>query len=169
MLKLPHTPSVHRTLRGMRIALALLLLSGISAHSAECVTYVGETTLTGKLKRHTFPEQPNFESIEKGDAAATYFFVSPRQPICVAEGKNSDGLEPEESAVAEIQLVFPDGKMSFRRLRSYLGEQVVCHGSIYHAHTGHHHSPVLLFDAKCRPTLHSKDLSGKPRSPVNST
>ncbi|MCK9389113.1 MAG: DUF4431 domain-containing protein [Sulfuritalea sp.] len=145
----------------MRVALPLLLLFSVSAHSADCVTYVGETALTGKLTRHTFPEQPNYESIEKGDAAATYFFVSPHQPICVAEGKNSDGLEPAEPAVAEIQLVFLAAKRSYRQLRPYIGKEVTCLGSIYHAHTGHHHSSVLLFDAKCRPTLHSSGPARK--------
>lgn len=139
----------------MKIALPLLLIFSVSAHSADCVSYGGEITLTGKLSRRTFPEQPNYESIEKGDAAATYFFVSPLQPICVAEGRNSEGLEPPEPTVEEIQLVFLAAKRSYRQLRRYLGKDVVCLGSIYHAHTGHHHSPVLLFDAKCRPTLQS--------------
>ncbi|MDV7212718.1 DUF4431 domain-containing protein [Azotobacter beijerinckii] len=145
----------------MKTALVLLLLFNISAHSAECVSYIGTTVLAGKLTRHTFPEQPNYESIEKGDAAATYFFVSPHQPICVGEGKNNDGLEPAESEVTEIQLVFLDPKKSYHQLRPFLRKQVFCQGRIYHAHTGHHHSPVLLFDAECRPTHHSSGPARK--------
>lgn len=138
----------------MRSALLLLLLCSISVHSAECVSYVGETSLAGKLTRQIVPEQPNYESITKGDAAASYFFVSPHHPICVAEGKNDDGLEPGEPAVQDIQLVFLDGKRSYRQLRPFLGKYVVCHGNLYHAHTGHHHSPVLLFGAQCHPAHH---------------
>jgi len=138
-----------------RLSAILLLLAGASTHAAECLTYSNQVTLQGVLSQHTFPEQPNYESIENGDAAATYFFVSPYRPICVAEGKNNDGLEPAESAVAEIQLAFRPAKQSYRQLRAYLGKEVVCFGSIYHAHTGHHHSSVLLFNAKCRPTQRS--------------
>jgi uncharacterized protein (DUF302 family) len=150
----PAEDSVRGTSRGMKLApalLLLLLLFSASAHSAECVSYSGETTLTGKLVRLTFPEQPNYESIEKGDAAASYFFVSPPGPICVAGGKDSDGMEPEEPAVEKIQLVFTGGGNAYDQLRPYLGKQVVCRGSLFHAINGHHHTPVLLFGAKCHP------------------
>ena len=134
----------------MRYLLVLSLLFCARAH-AECATYAGETALTGKLLRHTFPEQPNYESIAQGDAPATYFFVAPDHPLCVAEGRNDDGLEPPEPAVDAIQLVFRDGAHSYRRLRPHLGKPIVCRGRLYHAQTGHHHSPVLLADARCHP------------------
>jgi len=140
------------------LALSLWMLFSGCAQAAECFSYTGETTLTGKLVRRTFPEQPNYESIAKGDAAASYFFIVSRQPICVSEGENSDGLEPAESAVARIQLVFIDGK-PYRYLRPYLGKQVVCRGSLYHAHRGHHHSPVLLSAARCQPVKPALSLA----------
>jgi hypothetical protein len=144
----------------MRIVFALLMLFSVSAHAADCASYAGETTLTGKLIRRTFPEQPNYESIAKGDKAASHYFIVPPQPICVTKGENGDGLEPAEPAGARIQLVFFDGD-SYDRLRPYLGKQVGCRGKLYHAHTGHHHSAVLLSDAQCRPCERKKAGDGK--------
>jgi hypothetical protein len=145
----------------MRLLLVALLLSGATAHAAPCLSYSGEVTLRGLLTQHTFPEQPNYESIAKGDAKATYFFISPRTHFCVAEGANSEGLEPAVEEVERVQLVFLGEKDSYGPLRPYLGKQVVCRGSLFHAISGHHHSPVLLFKAKCdaaQPII-SPDLS----------
>jgi Domain of unknown function (DUF4431) len=131
-----------------RIALALLAFS-TSAHAAQCLTYSGEVTLRGQLSHQTFPEQPNYESIAKGDAPATYFFVAPSKPVCVAEGESDDGLEPAEPSVEQVQLVFSGVKDSYGPLRPSLGKDVVCHGHLFHAITGHHHSPVLISHAVC--------------------
>lgn len=139
----------------MKLSTVLLLLVTTSAHAAGCLTYSNPVTLQGVLSRHTFPEQPNYESIAKGDAKATYFFLLPNKTFCVTEGNNTDGLEPAEPRISQVQLIFPDGTVSYQRLRPYLGKEIVCSGSFFHAITGHHHSPVLLDGAKCRPTHHS--------------
>lgn len=137
-------------LKVVKAAPVLLLLAGASVHAGECLSYAGTVTVKGALSRHTFPEQPNYESIAKGDAAATYFFVYPKSPLCVAEGNNSDGFEPAESRVERVQLVFAgDAKTSYDSLRAYLGKEVLCTGKFFHSISGHHHSPVLLGDAKC--------------------
>lgn len=147
----------------MKAAVFLFLLCA-SAQAYACVSYEGTTTLTGTLTRHTFPEEPNYESMARGDAAANYFFVKPRFPICVNEGKNGIDLEPAVPSVIAIQLVFLDGKTSYRGMRPYLGRQVVCRGSLYAAHNGHHHSPVLLLNAKCQPTRHVQTLDRRQKS-----
>jgi len=67
----------YRTVDEMKFVGCVLFLVGTSASAAPCLSYSGETTLRGVLSRHTFPEQPNYESTAKGDVAASYFFVSP--------------------------------------------------------------------------------------------
>ena len=121
--------------------------------------------MRGVLVRRTFPEQPNYESIAKGDAKATYFFVSPHKPFCVTEGNSSDGSEPAEPEVKKVQLVLLHAEKSYQTLRPSLGKEVVCVGGLYHAYNGHHHSPVLLWDAKCRLTHH---FTGPARKAVQS-
>ena len=102
------------------------------------------------LSEQTFPEQPNYESIENGDAPATYLFISPSKPFCVYEGKDPDGLESAEAEVSQVQLTFPvNAKESYTALRPYIGKEATCAGSFVHLSTGHHHSPVLLWEATC--------------------
>jgi hypothetical protein len=138
----------------MKLAAVLLLLSGASAQAAQCLSYSNPIALRGVLSRRTFPEQPNYESIANGDAKASYFFLSPSKPFCVDQGNAADGSEPAEPQVIAVQLVFADGALSYQRLRPYLGKVVICGGNFFHAITGHHHSPVLLDAAKCRPSQH---------------
>lgn len=141
--------------RIMQLSTALLLLAATSVNADECLSYSKQLTLQGILSRHTFPEQPNYESIANGDAKASYFFLTPNKSFCVADSGSNEGMiEPAEAAVNRVQLVFPDGKVSYRRLQPFLGKEVFCSGSFFHAITGHHHSPVLLDDAKCRPNSH---------------
>ena len=137
----------------MKLIIALSLsLSGV-AHSEQCLRYSEHVALRGVLSRHTFAEQPNYESIAQGDAKASYFFVTPAQPYCVAQGKNRGEFEPAEPKIVRVQLFL--GARDYDRLRPYLGAKVVCLGTLEHGFTGHHHSPVLLGGAKCRPANHS--------------
>ena len=134
----------------MKIISFVLLLFASAASAGQCLTYQGQVTIRGTLSKHTFPEQPNYESIAAGDHAATYFFVEPHPPICVAPGNLADG-DLGERRVKRVQLVFSENSSngSYETLRPYLGQNVVCGGSLYHAISGHHHSPVLLWRAKC--------------------
>lgn len=113
-----------------------------------CLKYSDQVRLQGKLSRHTFPEQPNYESIAAGDAKATYFFIAPRKPICVAAGGQRDGMKPEEKRIDLIQLMLPN-KAAYKTLRPHLGKEIICTGHFFHSITGHHHSAVLLDDAMC--------------------
>jgi hypothetical protein len=137
------------------IALLLACASTAAAEkAAPCLTYSGEVTLRGVLARRTYPEQPNYESIAKGDAKATYFFISPRDPFYVAPG--GDEYEPAVQGVTSVQIVL-SGKKDSYRLRPFLGKEVDCRGSLFHAISGHNHSPVLLSGAKCRATTRASE------------
>jgi hypothetical protein len=130
------------------VVFSLLLLTTAPAVAAECLTYGSAVILKGTLSRHTFPEQPNYESIAGGDQPAAYFFVLPPQPVCVASGGLA-GDEPAESQIKRVQLVFSANTNGYTSLRPYLGKQVECRGKLFHAFSGHHHSSVLLEGALC--------------------
>ena len=127
---------------------SLLLMAITPALASQCLTYNAEVTLRGVLSKETFPEQPGYENIANGDRAATYFFISPAQAICVAAGNTKDN-EPAESQIGKVQLVFAPDALGYDWLRPFLGKQVECRGSFFHAISGHHHSSVLLGSAKC--------------------
>jgi len=135
----------------MRKLFLALVVCRASSAQADCLSYSGQVTVSGILSEHTYAEQPNYESIARGDAAATYYFVSPHRPFCMTEGIDHDGLEPADAKVTRVQLVFgEDAASSYAALRSQLSHEVACTGSLYHSMSGHHHSPILLLHATCR-------------------
>ena len=123
--------------------------ASVSASATQCVTYSGAVTLRGTLTRDTFPEQPNYESIANGDAAATYYFVVLNEPLCVEPSRNKQSTETGEEGVLRLQLAFGQQSDPYDRLRPYLGRQITCRGTLYHAISGHHHTPVLLSEPDC--------------------
>ena len=127
------------------------MLGGASpaAIADQCLRYEPEVNLVGTLVRKTFPEQPNYESIRSGDAAATYFFISLPTAFCVSPGPDKD--LPSVARVAEVQLMFSGETNSYKALRPYLGKKVMCRGHLWPQQTGHHHSQVLIADALCKP------------------
>jgi hypothetical protein len=148
----------------------LVLMCGTytSADAAQCVTYSSAINLRGTLTRDTFPEQPNYESIAGGDAAASYFFVALPYPICVERGNSKDGTKPAEEGILRVQLAFGQQKDPYDKLRPYLAREITCRGTLYHAISGHHHSQVLMSEPDCvtaeeflRAVVDS-DLAGEP-------
>jgi hypothetical protein len=132
----------------MKQALFTLLAFAGPVLADECLTYSGEVTLRGTLSKQTFPEQPNYKSISDGDKSSSYFFVLPTVALCVTAGDRVNN-EQAESKVAAVQLVFPVKEDGYGPLRPYLNKQVECRGKLFHAVSGHHHSPVLLGEARC--------------------
>jgi hypothetical protein len=98
--------------------------------------------LHGTLVRKTFAGPPNYEDIRKGDAAETYWLLNLDSPICVDEDKTDPDLNPAQKNIRRVQLVL-DPK-AYEQFKALLGKRVVATGSLFGAHTGHHHTPVLL-------------------------
>lgn len=111
------------------------------AKSGNCIKYEPESiTLTGKLRRETFPGRPNYESVANGDEAETGFYLSLESPICTVGDSGADRVAFE--SVLEIQLVLSEKQ--YAMLRSRLGEKIGLCGQLFSAHTGHHHADVLM-------------------------
>jgi hypothetical protein len=131
----------------VRIVMVLLVsLSGTRASQLEpagCRSYEpAVVTLHGSLIRKTFPGPPNYSDIHKGDTAETYFLLNLDSPICLNADRSDPDLHPSQKNVRTVQLVFEDGM--YERVKPLLGKKVVASGSLFAAHTGHHHTPALL-------------------------
>lgn len=155
----------------MKTLLCLLALVSGTAFAAgsagQCLSYGGRVSLQGKLTRQTFVEQPNYESIAKGDAQAAYFFLSPSTPICVRGGENAK-VGQDEFNVKIVQLVFVGEKDMSGSLSPYLRKEVHCEGLLFHAISGHHHSRVLLETSECIPVQHGAAVGlGRVSAPLN--
>lgn len=122
-------------------AFCWLCVSNVYA-SEPCARYAPvSVTLSGKLERMTFPGRPNFESVAEGDEAETGFYLLLSKKLCVDGDKDAADSYPQ-SGVGLIQLVLD--KEGYEKLLPSLGRNVTLEGTLYAAHTGHHHAPVLM-------------------------
>lgn len=139
-----------RTLVVDKIVGWLFIMMLSSAAAANCVTY-DSAVITGRLQRLVFPGRYNYESIAGGDEAETGFYLFPQTPLCVARGDKEQ--EPFIKNVSMVQLVLEvkeEGGSTYASLEPYIEDLVTCSGSLYAAHTGHHHAPILMWAALCR-------------------
>jgi len=106
-----------------------------------CVGYEPDTVaLTGQLSQRTYPGRPNYESVARGDEAETGFYVTVETPICAT--RHLDEVNAPTAGVRTVQLVLDQA--GYSRLRPSIGRTVTVRGTLFHAHTGHHHAELLL-------------------------
>jgi len=105
--------------------------------------------VSGTLIQKTFPGPPNYESVRKGDKAEVDWLVELRSPVCVTEDKADPDLNPSQDRIHELQLVL--SPEAFKDYRNLMGRDVVAQGTLFGAHTGHHHTPVLLTVSSIKP------------------
>ena len=111
--------------------------------TSACLSYEPEVVkLVGTLTRKTFPGPPNYQSIRNGDRAETCWLVKLHSPVCVAEDKADPDLNPSQDRVIEMQLVLDPA--AYKTDKGLIGRDVIVTGTLYGAHTGHHHMPVML-------------------------
>jgi hypothetical protein len=126
------------------VFIASVALSGSVRASRDCLPYEpSKVTLEGILKEVTYPGPPNYQSISAGDAAETQLVLTLANPICVAapaDPRYSGGIDTSVGAARQITLV-PFKKMP---ALPHLPAKVRVTGELFHAHTGHHHTELLL-------------------------
>jgi hypothetical protein len=126
-------------MRGQTVILSLSLLVVPAAGAQSCInTYKDTVSLTGKLERRTYPGRPNYETVKAGDEPETHFYLVLAKPVCSVASEESDA----QKDVKLIQLVLDS--VGYASLRPRLGENVTLRGTVFGAHTGHHHAPLLL-------------------------
>lgn len=128
-----------------RIFSLLLVLAGTyaSAHAQDCLSYDPATVeLTGSVIRRTMPGPPNYESVRKGDRPEIVSILRLARPVCVTG--NTDDINVPEQNVTDLQLVLDEKQ--FARVRELTGRnvRVAARGKLFHAHTAHHRTNVLL-------------------------
>ena len=128
-------------MRRIVLSLALLLTASVTAAAQECLSYEpAEVELTGRITRVTFPGPPNYESVRRGDQPEVSWVLVLARPVCVTG--NTDDINVAERRVTDLQLILtPEEYKQFRR---FVGRRARVRGTLTHAHTGHHHTPVLL-------------------------
>jgi hypothetical protein len=126
-------------------ALLILLPALLAAHSGrDCLKYEpAVVSVTGRLVQRVFPGPPNYENVKAGDARETQWLVRLSSSVCVDGGPASELNTEAEPGITEIQLVITRSS-DWKRYASLLRKDVRVTGMLFHAHTAHHRTPVLL-------------------------
>jgi hypothetical protein len=121
----------------------LVFLPKLSVGQSHCLEYEPtKVELTGKLVQKTYPGPPGYESISNGDRSETSWYLSLADPICVSADKDQPELNPDQKDIRLIQLVIQPAV--YQQKKKLIGKRVIVSGSLFGAHTGHHHTAVLL-------------------------
>ena len=110
------------------------------------------TTLRGTLQTKDFPGPPNYEDVRKGDKVEGAWLLKLPKPITVFyDYKDGDptSINETETSVKVVQLVTSEKKV-FKILRESLGREIECNGTLFHRHTGHHHTKILMYIKSCK-------------------
>lgn len=118
------------------------LIWNATSYAAETLRYEPSVvTLQGTLSLRNFAGPPNYEDVKKGDRLERYWILTLKNPIRVVASP-SDELFSTQENVEEIQLVCPEDcgkKFSFLS-----GKDATLTGTLFSAHSGHHHKNVLM-------------------------
>jgi len=125
------------------ILMFCLLTGNSSAFAAPpCLAYEpSPVQLTGHIRQETFPGPPNYTSIKDGDDPEVSWILQLAEPLCVQAAPSDDMCE-SVSNETRVQLVLQ--AEHYRQFRRLLGRRVSVQGTLFCAHTGHHHTKVLI-------------------------
>jgi hypothetical protein len=121
------------------IAACVLIVSTAQAGEG-CFKYEPQqvVTLEGKVITRTFFGQPGYGETPEIDTREKQAILLSSSKICTVAGGYND--QPAETNQSEITLV----PMAIKSLIPYIGKQVTVKGGLFHAVTGHHHTPLLI-------------------------
>lgn len=112
-----------------------------SANKKYCVTDGQSITLTGMLRRNTYPGPPNFTSTLEGDELRTYWVLVIPKPMCsFSRSLETDKLEKIEPQ-KYFHLVITKYTNAYKQL---LNQKVKITATPYTRHTAYHQTPLLL-------------------------
>lgn len=113
-----------------------------TAFAQKCLEYGPTVSIEGTLRSQVFAGPPNYESIRRGDRKETAVIVTLVKPVCIT-GNDSASFNVSETSVREMQLVV-NNPADWQTVRRRMRKGVVVTGTLFHAHTGHHRTKVLI-------------------------
>lgn len=124
-------------------ALLLTLFLCGSAQAQKCLEYGPTITLDGTLRDRVFAGPPNYESIKRGDRKETAIILTLTAPVCVNGEDPMSVSGPSETGIREMQLVVAT-PAQWSAVRRLMRKRATVTGTLFHAHTGHHRTKVLI-------------------------
>lgn len=103
----------------------------------------GPATLIGKLVEETFYGPPGYGDDPAHDKKEPVLVLQLPQPIDVVRPP-SGGSELDVDRMAVTKVSLTDPKDAGTDLRKLLGQRITVKGTLFGAHTAHHHTDVLM-------------------------
>jgi hypothetical protein len=129
--------------KGIVLGVLLAVSSGaIAGQSSDCQKDGDTVSLAGKVWRETFPDRPNYESIENGDEPETVWVLTLDSPRCVLGVSPDDNKPYEIGNITRFQLVLTPAQ--YKKHRAVLEHRAEIKGQLFQAMTGHHHTKALV-------------------------
>ena len=135
-------PRVYMSTRLLILTLGLLVGFCASASGQKCFRYGPTVSLTGTLRSQVFAGPPNYESIRRGDRKETAIILTLVARACTT-GNDFQGFEAPETGIREMQLLVTKEE-HWKTIRRLMGKRASVTGTLFHAHTGHHRTKVLV-------------------------
>src|SRR5690606_39624115 len=111
-------------------------------HQTRTVLYEPNITeLKGTLYQKTYPGPPEYSSVEAGDTPETVLILALTEPVDVqpADAKEEPFNQPE-IGVREVHISFFDSEPP----EELWNQEIIVQGTLFSAHTGHHHRRVVM-------------------------
>ena len=150
-----------------RMVLVAILLAAFFLPVAEaeedCLHYEPvKVTLEGIMKEEVHPGPPNYERVEEGDQPETFWFLYLHAPICVFPDVNEPINSEFEGDVTKVHIVIFEHSL-YRTKKHLLDHEIKIVGTLYHAHTIHHRTKVLITAEEIEPSQKIPSPSHKKR------
>ncbi len=126
----------------VKVLAVLSLNLGAMVHATETLKYEpAQVTLRGTLSLQDFAGPPNYENVRQGDQLERCWVLTLKRPLRVVAPPNAEFYYTQEN-VREVQLVCTEG--CEKKFSLSVEEEVTLSGTLFPAHTGHHHKGVLM-------------------------
>lgn len=123
-------------------AACCLTLQGAAA-DAVCFKYwPAKVSVTGRLFVREDFGPPNYGENPAIDSREKHIYVDLDAPMCVVAGDDQSDFAPAERDLKIMQLVYRVDAKDWDN--AWIGKRARLTGTLYHAHTGHHWTPVLM-------------------------
>ena len=118
--------------------LALCLSSPVFAE--DCSRYEpAVTTVSGVISIKEYFGPPNYGENPDTDSKEKFYFIALDKPLCVNASSEYDSAE---NNINSMEMVYAPSDYPFNN--AWLGKRVSVSGTLFHAQTAHHHTPVLI-------------------------
>jgi hypothetical protein len=124
----------------------LINTSSAFAGNAECSIDAKNCVFTGSLETHTYPGEPNYKDINKGDASETHLYLKLNSPIVIhfKDWDKDQAPITEKASLLQIGGDFSNRLFEVARKPNH----IVINGTLFESFSGHHHTHFLIDPVK---------------------